>query len=96
MGAQSRAYAAVAAGTDIVSAAPNVSLQKARTWDEGVSSNFATTPLKDIFKVFVFAFVFLFTLQLSKLSSFLEAQICCLFCEILCFRTRKSSSLASL
>ncbi|KAI5349752.1 hypothetical protein L3X38_002641 [Prunus dulcis] len=50
MGAQSRAYAAVAAGTDIVSAAPNVSLQKARTWDEGVSSNFATTPLKDIFK----------------------------------------------
>ncbi|BFG15329.1 hypothetical protein CerSpe_016020 [Prunus speciosa] len=50
LGAQSRAYAAVAAGTDIVSAAPNVSLQKARTWDEGVSSNFATTPLKDIFK----------------------------------------------
>lgn len=94
MGAQSRAYAAVAAGTDIVSAAPNISLQKARTWDEGVSSNFATTPLKDIFKVF--AFVFLFTLQLSKLSSFLEAQICCLFCEILCFRTRKLSSLVSL
>lgn len=45
-----RAYAAVAAGTDIVSAAPNVSLQKARSWDEGVSSKFSTTPLKDIFK----------------------------------------------
>ncbi|GMY27500.1 peroxiredoxin-2F, mitochondrial isoform X2 [Fagus crenata] len=40
----------VDAGTDIVAAAPNVSLQKARSWDEGVSSNFATTPLKDIFK----------------------------------------------
>uniref|UniRef100_A0A2N9HGD4 Glutaredoxin-dependent peroxiredoxin n=1 Tax=Fagus sylvatica TaxID=28930 RepID=A0A2N9HGD4_FAGSY len=40
----------VEAGTDIVAAAPNVSLQKARSWDEGVSSNFATTPLKDIFK----------------------------------------------
>ncbi|KAM2657091.1 hypothetical protein EV1_012498 [Malus domestica] len=50
IGAQSRAYAAAAVGTDLVSAAPNVSLQKARTWDEGVSSNFATTPLKDIFK----------------------------------------------
>ncbi|KAM1742558.1 hypothetical protein ACFX12_012540 [Malus domestica] len=50
IGVQSRAYAAAAVGTDLVSAAPNVSLQKARTWDEGVSSNFATTPLKDIFK----------------------------------------------
>lgn len=49
-----RAYAAVAAGTDIVSAAPNVSLQKARSWDEGVSSKFSTTPLKDIFKVLFF------------------------------------------
>ncbi|KAF3457186.1 hypothetical protein FNV43_RR01843 [Rhamnella rubrinervis] len=45
-----RALASVAVGTDIVSAAPNVSLQKARSWDEGVSSKFATTPLKDIFK----------------------------------------------
>ncbi|KAB2599567.1 peroxiredoxin-2F [Pyrus ussuriensis x Pyrus communis] len=50
IGAQSRAYAAAAVGTDLVSAAPNVSLQKARTWDDGVSSNFAATPLKDIFK----------------------------------------------
>ncbi|PON80149.1 Peroxiredoxin-2F, mitochondrial [Parasponia andersonii] len=45
-----RAYASVAVGTDLVSAAPDVSLQKARTWDDGVSSKFSTTPLKDIFK----------------------------------------------
>ncbi|KAJ0035408.1 hypothetical protein Pint_24883 [Pistacia integerrima] len=50
MGVSSRAYASVAVGSDIVSAAPDVSLQKARTWDEGVSSKFSTTPLKDIFK----------------------------------------------
>ncbi|CAI9771000.1 unnamed protein product [Fraxinus pennsylvanica] len=46
----SRAYASVAVGTDLLSTAPDVSLQKARSWDEGVSSKFATTPLKDIFK----------------------------------------------
>ncbi|XP_050240459.1 peroxiredoxin-2F, mitochondrial [Quercus robur] len=40
----------VEAGTDIVATAHNVSLQKARSWDEGVSSKFSTTPLKDIFK----------------------------------------------
>ncbi|XP_050947786.1 peroxiredoxin-2F, mitochondrial isoform X2 [Cucumis melo] len=51
IGASSRNFAAVAVGTDIVSAAPDVSLQKARSWDEGVSSKFSTTPLKDIFKV---------------------------------------------
>ncbi|PKA65019.1 Peroxiredoxin-2F, mitochondrial [Apostasia shenzhenica] len=45
-----RALASLAAGTDIVSAAPGVSLQKARSWDEGVSSKFSTTPLGDIFK----------------------------------------------
>ncbi|KAL9689005.1 hypothetical protein QQ045_033434 [Rhodiola kirilowii] len=45
-----RSYAKVAVGTDLVSAAPDVSLQKARTWDEGVSSKFSTTPLKEIFK----------------------------------------------
>jgi len=37
-------------GTDLLITAPSVSLQKARTWDEGVSSKFATTPIKDIFK----------------------------------------------
>lgn len=42
--------ASVLAGSDIVSVAPDVSLQKARSWDEGVSSNFSTTPVKDIFK----------------------------------------------
>lgn len=47
----SRAYASVAVGSDLISAAPDISLQKARTWDEGVSSKFATTSLKDIFKV---------------------------------------------
>ncbi|KAL4292032.1 hypothetical protein GQ457_14G013240 [Hibiscus cannabinus] len=45
-----RSYASVAVGTDIVSAAPGVSLQKARSWDEGVSSKFSTTSVKDIFK----------------------------------------------
>ncbi|XP_050216174.1 peroxiredoxin-2F, mitochondrial [Mercurialis annua] len=50
IGGSSRSYAKIAVGTDIVSAAPDVSLQKSRTWDEGVSSKFSTTPLKDIFK----------------------------------------------
>ncbi|KAL6503442.1 hypothetical protein OROGR_025365 [Orobanche gracilis] len=45
-----RAYASVAVGSDLISAAPDVSLQKARSWDEGVSSKFATTNVKDIFK----------------------------------------------
>ncbi|KAF6161252.1 hypothetical protein GIB67_009139 [Kingdonia uniflora] len=45
-----RAFASASVGTNLVSAAPEVSLQKARSWDEGVSSNFSTTPLKDIFK----------------------------------------------
>ena len=44
-----RGFASV--GSDIVSAAPGVSLQKARSWDEGVATKFATTPLKDIFYV---------------------------------------------
>ncbi|KAF5175234.1 Peroxiredoxin protein [Thalictrum thalictroides] len=48
--ATSRSFASVSVGTDLISAAPDVSLQKARTWDEGVSSKFSTTPLKDIFK----------------------------------------------
>ncbi|KAG9459536.1 hypothetical protein H6P81_004044 [Aristolochia fimbriata] len=47
---RSRAFASVAVGSDLISAAPDVTLQKARTWDEGVESNFSTTPLKDIFK----------------------------------------------
>ncbi|XP_052208649.1 peroxiredoxin-2F, mitochondrial [Diospyros lotus] len=48
--AASRAFASVSVGSDLVSAAKDVSLQKARTWDEGVESKFSTTPLKDIFK----------------------------------------------
>ena len=44
-----RGFASV--GSDIVSAVPGVSLQKARSWDEGVATKFATTPLKDIFYV---------------------------------------------
>lgn len=50
IGASRRSYASVAVGTDIMSAAPDVSLQKARSWDEGVSSSFSTTSIKDIFK----------------------------------------------
>ncbi|KAJ6794239.1 putative peroxiredoxin-2F, mitochondrial [Iris pallida] len=45
-----RSFASASVGTDLVSAAPDVSLQKARTWDEGVSSKFSTTPLKDLFR----------------------------------------------
>ncbi|OAY81311.1 Peroxiredoxin-2F, mitochondrial [Ananas comosus] len=45
-----RAFASVAVGSDIVSAAPGVALQKARSWDEGVSSKFSTTPLTEIFQ----------------------------------------------
>ncbi|KAJ4809083.1 hypothetical protein LUZ62_021649 [Rhynchospora pubera] len=45
-----RGFAKVASGDDIVAAAPDVALQKARSWDEGVSSNFSTTPLKDLFQ----------------------------------------------
>ncbi|XP_062195976.1 peroxiredoxin-2F, mitochondrial-like [Phragmites australis] len=50
-----RGFASV--GSDIVTAAPGVSLQKARSWDEGVATKFSTTPLKDIFygkKVVIF------------------------------------------
>jgi peroxiredoxin len=49
-GFRSRTYAKVAVGADIVAAAPSVSLQKARSWDDGVSSKFSTSPLNDIFK----------------------------------------------
>nr|KJB72088.1 hypothetical protein B456_011G158200 [Gossypium raimondii] len=48
--ASRRSYASVAVGTDILSAASQVSLQKARSWDEGVTSNFSTTSVNDIFK----------------------------------------------
>lgn len=44
-----RSFAA-SAGTDIVNAAPDVKLQKARSWDEGVSSQFSTTPLSELFR----------------------------------------------
>jgi peroxiredoxin len=47
---RSRTYAKVAVGADIVAAAPSVSLQKARSWDDGVSSKFSTSSLTDIFK----------------------------------------------
>ncbi|KAH1102530.1 hypothetical protein GYH30_036862 [Glycine max] len=46
----SSSLAKVTTGTEILSIAPKVSLQKARSWDEGVASNFSTTPLIDIFK----------------------------------------------
>ncbi|KAF2284145.1 hypothetical protein GH714_019548 [Hevea brasiliensis] len=35
IGGSSRSYAKLSVGTDMVSAAPDVSLQKARTWDKG-------------------------------------------------------------
>ncbi|OVA05769.1 Thioredoxin-like fold [Macleaya cordata] len=46
----SRAFSSVSVGTDLVSTVPDVSLQKARSWDEGVSSKFSTTPVKELFK----------------------------------------------
>ncbi|XP_057475881.1 peroxiredoxin-2F, mitochondrial-like isoform X2 [Actinidia eriantha] len=48
--AASRAFASVSVGTDLIAAAPDVSLQKARSWDEGVESKFSTTTLKELFK----------------------------------------------
>ncbi|KAK8960839.1 hypothetical protein KSP40_PGU012568 [Platanthera guangdongensis] len=47
----SRSFASLANGTDIVSAAQGATLQKARSWDEVVSSKFSTTPINEIFKV---------------------------------------------
>ncbi|RZR79435.1 hypothetical protein BHM03_00005159 [Ensete ventricosum] len=60
-----RTFASVSVGSDIVSAAPNVALQKARTWDEGVSSNFSTTPVKEIFQVSRLSAFFHFITRLS-------------------------------
>ncbi|RZC89841.1 hypothetical protein C5167_035836 [Papaver somniferum] len=50
LGTRAFASSSVTVGTDLVSTISDVSLQKARTWDEGVSSKFSTTPIKDIFK----------------------------------------------
>ncbi|XP_072986934.1 peroxiredoxin-2F, mitochondrial [Typha latifolia] len=59
-----RAFASATVGSDIVSSASGVALQKARSWDEGVASKFSTTPLKDIFhgkKVVIFGLPGAFT-----------------------------------
>ncbi|XP_010524803.2 PREDICTED: peroxiredoxin-2F, mitochondrial-like [Tarenaya hassleriana] len=50
IGVSSRGFVKIAAGIDITSATPDVSLQKARSWDEGVSSKFSISSLSDIFK----------------------------------------------
>eukprot|EP01018_Ginkgo_biloba_P029110 Gb_08270 [translate_table: standard] len=55
---------AASVGTDIVNVASDVKLQKARTWDEGVSSQFSTTPLSELFggkKVVIFGLPGAFT-----------------------------------
>lgn len=65
-----RAFASVSVGFDIVSAAPNVALQKARTWDEGVSSNFSTTPVKEIFQVSRLSVFFHFIIRRSFICFF--------------------------
>lgn len=62
-----RSYASISVGSDVTAAAPNVSLQKARSWDEGVSSKFSTTPIKDIFKVIII----ILKIQFQKLTLFL-------------------------
>ncbi|CAE6131951.1 unnamed protein product [Arabidopsis arenosa] len=46
----SRGFSKLSEVIDISSAAHGVSLQKTRSWDEGVSSKFFNTPLTDIFK----------------------------------------------
>ncbi|KAK8961086.1 hypothetical protein KSP40_PGU004654 [Platanthera guangdongensis] len=46
----SRSFASLATGTDIVSAAQGANLQKSRSWDEGISFKFSTTPINEIFK----------------------------------------------
>lgn len=55
---------AASVGTDVVKVASDVKLQKARTWDEGVNSQFSTTPLSDLFggkKVVIFGLPGAFT-----------------------------------
>lgn len=84
-----RSYAKLATGSDIVSTASNVSLQKARTWDDGVASKFSTTPIKDIFKVHA---IFIFSLFRSNFPILFFFFI---FCSILYCRTRRLSSLVS-
>lgn len=68
----SSSLAKVTTGTEILSIAPKVSLQKARSWDEGVASNFSTTPLIDIFKVPTFSALYYFCtiLTFKPFSSF--------------------------
>ncbi|GAB2235489.1 hypothetical protein Drorol1_Dr00025914 [Drosera rotundifolia] len=73
MGVAFRDYASVSVGLDIVSAAPDVSLQKARTWDEGLSSKFSTT-LSEIFKV-LFLSSFEFVVLRVMLSSALVVDV---------------------
>ncbi|KAJ4971733.1 hypothetical protein NE237_004832 [Protea cynaroides] len=56
-------------GSNILEVAPDASLQKSRTWDEGVSSNFSNTPVKEIFmgrKVVIFGVPGAFTGICSK------------------------------
>lgn len=48
---QRMAFSSAAKQIDLSS---DVALQEARTWDEGVSSKFSTTPLSQIFKVILY------------------------------------------
>nr|XP_007147748.1 hypothetical protein PHAVU_006G151700g [Phaseolus vulgaris]ESW19742.1 hypothetical protein PHAVU_006G151700g [Phaseolus vulgaris] len=73
----SSSFAKVEVGTDILSIAPNVSLQRARTWDEGVASNFLTTPLTDIFKVPTTFFSTISVILILKPILFIFSLSCC-------------------
>lgn len=88
-----RGFASLSVGSDIISAAPNVALQKARSWDEGVASKFSTTPLKDIFQVLIshlfLANSFIRTIQIL---SFFDLDVL-VFTTVVNFRGRKLSSL---
>lgn len=92
-------FSSMTVGGDIISAASGVSLQKARSWDEGVASNFSSTPLRDIFKapishLFCFTFVFFMLLHFFFLVEY-ELNYLGMGC-VVCCRIRKSSSLAFL
>lgn len=89
----SRAFASLSVGSDIISAAPNVALQKARTWDEGIASKFSTTPLKDIFQVLIYPlFLANSFIRRVQLSSFFDLDVL-EFTIVVNFRGRKLSSL---
>lgn len=50
-GMSQQCLASFSAGIKQINLLSDLTLQEARTWDEGLASRFSTTPLSDIFKV---------------------------------------------